>query len=245
MSTAFVITEYHQPTVSNQDIINAAVLDTTLVTEHSNKTVGRCTSLVKRLPLYYNFELLYLGILQTEAPFFGPYSGTTPLDSIPSPIQLHGKYGPVVRTAENEVSFTNEQAWTSLYAPRKDAAKSPFWYAPRQNNSSYEASKDIPLDIVPWFEYMAFDIKSNGLFTQAVVPRVLGLELFWQFIVSKVSRQKRAAYNNSLNDFTHERLNSGAHRGRKYSDVMAYFSLARADGRGLTVTETENAIEVL
>ncbi|KAF7865973.1 hypothetical protein EAF04_006136 [Stromatinia cepivora] len=126
----------------------------------------------------------------------------------------------------------------------------------------------MPLDVVPWFEYMAFDIvgelsfsksfhsltsnenhhpvvalrKVMTFFTQAVVPRVLGIDLFWQFIVSKVSRQKRAAYNKSLNDFTHERPNSGAPPGRKYSDLMTYFSLARADGRGLTITGTENTI---
>lgn len=229
--------------------------------------------------------------------------------------KLHEKYGPVVRTAANEVSYTDEQAWSSLYAPRKDAARSPFWYAPRQNNGSHgiftapngvthgrfrrafspaftqrsirefepiivrhvnilisqlkgEASKNTALDIVPWFEYMAFDIVGELSFsksfhtltsneyhylvgtlrkamifrTQAVIPRLLGLDLFWQFIVSKVSRQKRAAYNKSLNDFTHERLNSGPPPDHKYSDLMTYFSLTRADNRGLTVTETENAI---
>ncbi|EDN92872.1 hypothetical protein SS1G_08737 [Sclerotinia sclerotiorum 1980 UF-70] len=300
----------------DRDVINAAALNITLMTWNiAKKTVGRsfCTWAFYRLKLH------------PLAPIPGPphwilsrlpfvwalYRGRY----VTRITELHEKYGPVVRTAANEVSFTNEQAWTSLYAPRKDAAKSPFWYAPRQNNGSYgiftapsgithgrfrrafspaftqksmrelepmilhhidilisqlqkEASKDIPLDIVPWFEYMAFDIvgelsfsksfhtltsnenhhlvvalrKVMTFFTQAVVPRVLGLELFWQFIVSKVSRQKRAAYNKSLNDFTHERLNSGAPPGRKYSDLMTYFSLARADGRGLTATETENAI---
>ncbi|KAJ8068151.1 hypothetical protein OCU04_003722 [Sclerotinia nivalis] len=173
--------------------------------------------------------------------------------------ELHGKYGPVVRTAANEVSFTNEQAWTSLYAPRKDAAKSPFWYAPRQNNGSYgiftapsgithgrfrrafspaftqksmrelepmilqhidilisqlkkEASKDTPLDVVPWFEYMAFDIVGELIFSK------------------------------SFHSLTSNENHHLVVTLRKYSDLMTYFSLARADGRGLTVTETENAI---
>lgn len=81
-----------------------------------------------------------------------------------------------------------------------------------------------------------------SFWTQAVDPRVLGLAIFWQFIVSSVSRQKRAAYNKSLNDFTHERLTSGPPPDQKCSSLMTYFSLARADNRGLSVTETKNAI---
>ncbi|KAI9641384.1 hypothetical protein NHQ30_010186 [Ciborinia camelliae] len=228
--------------------------------------------------------------------------------------EFHQKYGPVVRVAANEVSFTNEQAWTSLYAPRKDAAKSPFWYTPRANGShgiitaptgathgrfrrafspaftqksmrehepmmlhhvdilitqlKNEASKNIPLDIVPWFEYMAFDMvgdlsfsksfhsltsseyhylvnalrKAMAFRTQGVATRLLGVDNFWQFIVSSMAPQKRAAHNKSLNDFTHERLTSGPPSDQKRSDLMAYFSLARADNRGLTIAETENAI---
>ncbi|ESZ94230.1 hypothetical protein SBOR_5364 [Sclerotinia borealis F-4128] len=128
-----------------------------------------------------------------------------------------------------------------------------------------EASKNAPVDIVDWFEYAAFDIvgdlafsKSfhsmednefhylvNALrrvlhaFTQAVVPRILGLEMIWTWIVPRVSRQKQMAYHKSLNYFTHQRQAQGETPGKK--DLMTYFT-DRGDGKGLSIAETENAI---
>ncbi|KAM0302174.1 hypothetical protein ACHAO8_011613 [Botrytis cinerea] len=227
---------------------------------------------------------------------------------------LHEEYGPVVRIASNEVSFTDERAWDAFYAPYRKTSylpKSPFWYRPRINNGSYgimasppaehgrfrrafaaafteksmrehepmilqytdilitqlkaEASKNAPIDIVDWFEYAAFDIvgdlafsKSfhslennefhylvNALrrvmhaFTQAVVPRILGLEMLYTWIVPKISRQKQMAYNKSLNYFTHQRQAQGETPGK--NDLMTHFT-DRENGKALSIIETENAI---
>ncbi|PQE04965.1 Cytochrome P450 protein [Rutstroemia sp. NJR-2017a BBW] len=229
-------------------------------------------------------------------------------------VELHETYGPVVRIASNEVSFSDERAWNSIYAPYRktlNLPKSPFWYQPRINNGSYgimaappaehgrfrrvfapafseksmlehepmiiqyadmlvsqlkaEASKKAAVDIVDWFEYAAFDIvgdlafskpfhtlendefrylvhalrKFLHAFTQAVVPRVLGLEILWRLIVPRLSRQKQMAYNKSLNYFTHQRQSQGETPGK--NDLMTYFT-ERGDGKGLSIVETENAI---
>ena len=51
--------------------------------------------------------------------------------------ELHRKYGPVVRVASNEVSFIDEQAWTSIYASHQGTQfpKSPHWYRERPEGS--------------------------------------------------------------------------------------------------------------
>lgn len=128
-----------------------------------------------------------------------------------------------------------------------------------------EAAKETPFDVVDWFEYAAFDIvgdlsfsksfrtlenseyhylvnalrKFMNAFTQAVIPRILGLEMIWQFIVPKLSRQKQMAYNKSLNYWTHQRATQTEIPNK--TDLMAYF-LNRTNDKGLSIVETENAI---
>jgi len=45
--------------------------------------------------------------------------------------EIHKKYGPVVRMAPDEISFTKEEAWRDIYVHRaghQDLAKDPVWY---------------------------------------------------------------------------------------------------------------------
>lgn len=128
-----------------------------------------------------------------------------------------------------------------------------------------EAHRKLPFDVVRWFECVAFDIvgdlsfgKSFGTleksefhylvdalkkfmpaFTHAVIPRVLGLEMVWEFIVPRLSRQKRMAYNKSLDYLTQQRAAETEAAGKK--DLMYYF-LHRKNGKGLSIDETGNAI---
>lgn len=66
-----------------------------------------------------------------------PYIRATLTGSLPYHLHhLHQKYGPVVRTAPNEVSFIEEEACNIIYA-RKDAAGHPF---PKNYDSWSETS---------------------------------------------------------------------------------------------------------
>ncbi|TEY35963.1 hypothetical protein BOTCAL_0570g00020 [Botryotinia calthae] len=51
--------------------------------------------------------------------------------------ELHRIYGPIVRIAQDEVSFTNKEAWYTIYSPQKGHAfpKSPVWYRQRPNGA--------------------------------------------------------------------------------------------------------------
>ncbi|KAJ5107780.1 cytochrome P450 [Penicillium angulare] len=58
--------------------------------------------------------------------------------------RLHRQYGPVVRTAPNEVSFSSGDAWTDIFATRPDNRqflKDPLWWAkpPGKPNSLLSA----------------------------------------------------------------------------------------------------------
>lgn len=226
--------------------------------------------------------------------------------------EIHETYGVVVRLANNEVSFTDERAWASIYAYGQSPQfpKSPLWYRMRPNGAygimsspnaehgrfrrtfapafteravreqqplilrhigilidqlKKKANSTVPIDIVAWFEYVAFDIigdlsysqsfhclendenhiqintVQNAMkgFTHAVVPRVLGLEMLWRLTVPWFSTQKRKAYYKTLNDWTHQRLAEG--EVNDSNDFMRYAKL-RKDGKGLSLAETENAI---
>lgn len=50
-------------------------------------------------------------------------------------LEIHRKYGEVVRLAPNEISFTKEEAWQDIYAKRvghQNPTKDPVWYKGRQ-----------------------------------------------------------------------------------------------------------------
>ena len=61
--------------------------------------------------------------------------------------RLHLQYGPIVRLSPDEVSFTDSEAWTAIYAYQAGGcfAKSPRWYQPRINGA-YGIMSSPPAD---------------------------------------------------------------------------------------------------
>ena len=78
--------------------------------------------------------------------------------------ELHDIYGPVVRVAPDEVSFTHEKAWAAFYAYRPGGClpKNPFWFAPRYR----------PQDIHETVSYgiLAAPNVDHGRFRRAFAP---------------------------------------------------------------------------
>lgn len=127
-----------------------------------------------------------------------------------------------------------------------------------------EASKGRPVNVVAWFEYVAFDIVGDlsyshsfnclkhdenryqidivqnamKAFTLAVVPRILGIDWVPQLPLPRTSLQKRKTYFRTLNHWTHQRLAEPDTDTR--NDLMKYASLRK--NKGLSLSETENSI---
>lgn len=130
---------------------------------------------------------------------------------------------------------------------------------------SKETTKGASINLLEWLEYVTFDIAGDlcfsesfrclesdenriqidvlqsamRAFTQAVIPRVLGLEKAWKLIVPRISRQKRMKYYKTLNDWTHQRLDEGDNPDK--NDLMTFVH-RRSDKKALSLVEIENAL---
>ena len=67
---------------------------------------------------------------------------------------LHERYGPVVRLAANEVSFTDPQAWQDIYGHHggeRAFPRNPVWYQPALNactTSCLQATATMPASAI-------------------------------------------------------------------------------------------------
>jgi len=61
--------------------------------------------------------------------------------------ELHEKYGPVVRIAPNELSYTSEDAWTDIYhTSRPQLKKDPAIGTVARNKKNYTGGDTLPED---------------------------------------------------------------------------------------------------
>ncbi|TQN67917.1 Multicopper oxidase aurL2 [Colletotrichum shisoi] len=77
---------------------------------------------------------------------------------------LHEQYGPVIRIAPDELSYTSSTAWKKMYGQRSPE----FLYADKLVEQLRHAStRGAPQDLVKWFSLASFDIISDLAFGQA------------------------------------------------------------------------------
>ncbi|KAK6813703.1 hypothetical protein RU639_010291 [Aspergillus parasiticus] len=164
--------------------------------------IGNCLGIVISLLLIYPITRIVYNV------FFSP------LSHVPGPIcwsatrlpfiwallrgtivhdfeKMHRKYGPVVRTAPDEVSFASGDAWTDIYASRPDDRqflKDPIWWRrqPGQDDSLLSAI------------HPAKHARMRKLLAPAFTPRALRtqediLQKYVSLLVERIREQVEAA----------------------------------------------------
>lgn len=105
--------------------------------------------------------------------------------------KLHRRYGPVVRTAPNEVSFSSGDAWTDIYANRpehRQFLKDPTWWAKQSGKPDSLLSAISPSQHARIRKMLAPAFSARALRAQEPV-----LQKFVNLLVERIQKKVAAA----------------------------------------------------